>query len=275
MPLFGADIGVQLAASNTTYATDTVVLSGSAGGRKVNVSYNGSTILFSVADFAMSTWGNLAGLQSLTSTNLTASTRSLFVFPLQPGYGIFPADITASTARMLMSVSYGTTATNVAAWTMSMGIGIYVISGSGSAATLSLINSASWSFGSGGTAGSTLLSSSVSGIRWATIHSSQWSSAPYFYEGSVYFGAFFMSTAGPALGSWAIYGASQSTMNISGAIGAGSVSNTTVGLPYYAGVYASTTNAMPASINLNQLNRQAGMANFVPLIEFDMLNASH
>jgi hypothetical protein len=265
-------IGGIAANALTTYTSGTVVIS--ATGR-VQLSTNAQTISLGVPNLVMSTFGNLHGMPTLTSTNATASTRSLFVFPFHPYDGVFPADITASTMRILMSVSYTTTATNVAALTMSAGLAIYRISGSASASTLSLLNSASWSFGSANTMASTAVSNSISGIRWATIHSSQWSSSPIFTEGGVYVGAWFSSTGGPALGSWALYGASHSTMNIAGAIGAASVSNTTAGLPYWAGVYSATTAAFPASIHLNQLNRQVAMAAFVPLIEIDQNVSTH
>jgi hypothetical protein len=269
----GAGGGINLAANAlTTYTSGTVVISATGG---LQLSTNAQTISLGVPDIVMSTFGNLHGIPTLTSTNATASTRSLFVFPFHPYDAVFPADITASTARVLMSLSYTTTATNVAALTISFGLGIYRISGSASASTLSLLNSASWSWGTAGTLGSTLVSQTLSGIRWATIHSSQWSSSPVFTEGGVYVGAYFSSTAGPALGSWALYGASHSTMNISGAFGAASVTNTTAGLPNWAGVYSATTAAFPASIHLNQLNRQVGMAGFVPLIELDQNVATH
>jgi hypothetical protein len=255
----------------TTYTSGTVVISATGA---LQLSTNAQTISLGVPNFAMSTFGNLR-IPTLTSTNATASTRSLFVFPFHPYDAVFPADITASTMRILMSVSYTTTATNVAALTMSAGLAIYRISGSASASTLSLLNSASWSFGSANTMASTAVSNSISGIRWATIHSSQWSSSPVFTEGGQYIGAWFSSTGGPALGSWAIYGASHSTMNIAGAIGQASVSNTTAGLPHYGGVYSATTAAFPASIHLNQLNRQVAMAAFVPLIEIDQWESTH
>ena len=270
---------MQVIASGSAYSTGTVVISGSAAGN-VTVSYNASTILLSgpaaMANLVMSSFNNLHGAQTLTSTNATASTRSLFIFPLHPYDAVWPADITASTARILMSVSYTTTATNVAAMTLTAQLGIYKVSGSGSAATLSLINSVGLSFGSAGTRGSTWVSQSMSGIRWWSVNSSVWSSNPVFYEGSVYYGAFFSSSGGPSIVTWALYGASVlSTMNISGAMGEGSVSATSVGLPVWAGVYTNTTNALPTQILSADVNRQAAMANFVPLIEFDMLTRSH
>lgn len=228
---------------------------------------------------AISIFQNLLGGQTLVSTNLTASTRSLFVFPLTPGGGagnMMNADITASTARILMSHQISTTGANIAAWSLNMSLGIYQISGSGSAATLSLLNSASWSWGSGNTAASTDYSNSGSGIKWATIANSQWSTSATFTNGGQYFGALLMSSGGPSISAWGLYGASQlGTLNIAGAIGAASVSNTTAGIPYYAGVWSATTAALPASIAISHLNRQNAMANFVPLIEFDMLNATH
>lgn len=226
---------------------------------------------------AVSIFQNLLGGQTLTSTNLTASTRSLFVFPLVLGdMNMMPADITASTARILMSHSIVTTGANVAAWSLNMSLGIYQVSGSGSAATLSLMNSASWSWGSGNTIASTDYSNSGSGIRWATIANSQWSTSATFTNGGMYFGALLMSTGGPTVAAWGPYGASQAvTLNHAGAFGAASVSNTSAGFPYYAGVWSATTAALPASINVSHLNKQVGMANFVPVIEFDMLNATH
>lgn len=319
MPLYGPDIGIpSIAASNTTYSTDTVVLSGS---NNLTVSYNGSTILFSAGTlnagnpmqiiasgsaystgtvvisgsggltasysgstillagpgpWVQSTFNNLRGASVLTSTNATASTRSHFVFPLHPYDAVFPANITASTVRMLMSLSYATTGVNVAALTLSAALGIYKVSGLASQATLSLVNSASWSWGTNGAIASVDVSNSLSGVRWMTIHSTQWSSSPVFTEGGVYYGAFFSSTAGPTLGSWALFGASVlSTMNISGVMSSASVTNTSAGILVWGGIFSATSAALRASIGVSQLNRQNAMANFVPLIEFDYLTRSH
>jgi hypothetical protein len=53
------------------------------------------------------------------------------------------------------------------------------------------------------------------------------------------------------------------------------VTNTTVGIQPWGGIFSATSAALRASIGISQLNRQNAMANFVPLIEFDYLTESH
>jgi hypothetical protein len=226
------------------------------------------------AEITMSFWQNfpLNTGAAVQSTNLTASTRSLFVFPITPD-GVFPARITASTARLIVSIS-GSTASMSQQHSVGFSLGIYRISASNSQSTLSLVNSvgSSWT---NTTLATSAAANLYNGIRFISIHSSQWSAQPVFSQGIQYVGALVYSWSSISFNTLAIYGGSvMSAVNMSGFVNAASTTNTSRGLHPWVGIYTATTAGMPASIHLTQLSKTQGQANFVPHLEFDMLYSS-
>ena len=117
---------------------------------------------------------------------------------------------------------------------------------------------------------------SYGGIRWIEFASSQWSSQPVFSAGVRYFGAWLSSYSSISFNTMAIYGGSYlSTFNASGTFNAASATNTSNGFSPYAGIYTATTASFPASIHVNQLNKQTSNANLMPYIEMDGLFSVH
>jgi len=227
----------------------------------------------------MSYWDNgvfVAGVNGLASQNITAQTRSLFLFQLQPHGIAFPGHMTAQTARLLVSIS-AATGSVTGQHTFGISLGIYKVSGSNSAETLSLINSVGSTY-TRTTNASSAIANSYSGVRWVTFHSSQWSAAPAFQPGEMYLGAYMVSWSGMTLGHFAPYGATRVSAGgsvVSGTFGAASGTATSRGLDAYAGGYTATTGAFPASIHISQLNKASNSLLFVPFVVFDNLNSVH
>ena len=193
-------------------------------------------------------------------SNFTGSASSLFVAPLH-GYGeLFPYDMTANTCFFPDVSLSGSTATMSLAFTSKWVLGIYTLNGS----SLSLLNSASVSFGFGGAATNNS-TGFAGGYRYATIHSSLWSSSPVFYYGSRYWFAWFWSSAGGVDQTGAMAGAFMfSTGQRSGLLGVSNLTATSNGAAPFYGIYTAQTAAMPGSIGSNQLQKTASIAGFVP-----------
>jgi hypothetical protein len=245
----------------------------------VSISTNGSTISIGApAAISINYWNNIAPDTSAgaQTNNLTASSRSLFMFPLDPVNEVFPGNITASTARLLVSVGTpGSTSQVTGVHTFGISLGVYQISATNSQSTLSLLNSVGYTF-TNTTISSSAWANSYQGIRWLSFHSSAWSASPTFSAGGRYLGALLFSWSGITHSTLAPYGQFViQTFNASGDFGAASVTNTSRGFRAYAGIYTATTVAFPASVHVSQLNKQASNANWMPYIEFDALNSVH
>lgn len=171
--------------------------------------------------------------------------RTLRVVPLEQH---FPFDITAGTFMMDVSLSDGA-ATLTSAYSYTVSIGVYTSTG----ATLSLLNSASVSFGFVADANN---SDSIVGQRFLTVPAANWSSSPVFREGSQYFLGTLHSTSGRALASFTILGKIMWSSGVrSGSIGNGSVADTTKGFAPFYGVFTTTIGSMPASIANSDLGK--------------------
>jgi hypothetical protein len=234
-----------------------------------NVSFglNGSTITAS-ANRTGDWYDNIARAQPLGSasgemgsmSNFTGSVSSLFVEPLH-GYGeLFPYDMTANTCFFPDVSISGSTATMSIAFTSKWFLGIYTLNGS----SLSLLNSVSISFGFAGAATNNS-TGFAGGYRYATIHSSLWSSSPVFNYGSRYWLAWFWSSAGALNQTGAMAGAFMfSTGQRSGLLGVSNLTATSNGAAPFYGIYTAQTAALPVSIGSNQLQKTASIAGFVP-----------
>jgi hypothetical protein len=264
-----ASVATSLTAVNLSAGTTSNNLSAAVFSNSNNVSFglSASTITAS-ANLTVDYWDNLAdggpvatnagqGLGALGG--ITASISSLFVAPLA-GFGIpFPADITANTCFFPdLSVS-GSTATMSLAFTSVFQLGIYTLN----AKSLSLLNSASYSFGfaAAATNNSTAF---AGGFRYGTFGSTAWSSSPVFRYGSRYWMAWLWSSAGALNQTLSVAGNYLlSSGQRSGFVGVSSLTATSNGEAPFYGMYTAQTAAMPASIGSNQLQKTAGNAGFV------------
>ena len=260
----GSVASVNFSAGTASQNLSAVTLSNS-----YNVSFglNGSTITAS-ANRTGDWYDNIARAQPLGSasgemgsmSNFTGSVSSLFVAPLH-GYGeLFPYDMTANTCFFPDVSISGSTATMSLAFTSVWFLGIYTLN----ASSLSLLNSASISFGFAGAATNNS-TGFAGGYRYATIHSSLWSSSPVFKYGSRYWLAWFWSSAGALNQTDAMAGAFMfSTGQRSGLLGVSTLTATSNGAAPFYGIYTVQTAALPGSIGSNQLQKTASIAGFNP-----------
>lgn len=279
----------QLVAAGNTSGTLVTLSSGFlslAGGNNITLSQDGTNQVITISANipTMSYWNNIgvgSGNQ-LQPIALSASSRSLFVFPLDPLREIFPASMTVSTVRMLVSV-IGSTASISVAETFGISLGIYQLSATSGTgvSVLSLLNSVGSSL-TNTTLATLTASNAYDGIRWLTFHSSQWSVQPQFSLNGMYFGALLFSWSSISfasfnmLGGLNMSGGNNSSNNPIGTFGnTATQNNTSNGFYAYGGVYSVTTNGIPTSINISQLNKQASNANFIPYLEFDNLLSVH
>jgi hypothetical protein len=259
---------VNFSAGTTSSNLQSVVFSNS---NSVSFGLNGLTITGS-HNLTMDWFDNIflaepAGTNSAAMgvmSNLTASVSSLFVAPLHGQGLLMPFDITANTCFFPdLSVS-GSTATMSAAFTSAFFLGIYTLN----ASSLSLLNSASVSFGfaAAATNNSTAF---AGGFRYATFPSGNWSSSPVFKYGSRYWMAWFWSSAGVVNQTGSIAGRFHySTGQRSGWFGVSSLTASSNGAAPFYGIYTAQTAAFPSSIGSQQLQKTASIAGFVPHVIF-------
>jgi hypothetical protein len=221
----------------------------------------------------LSFWQNMEGESAAfprSTLNITNIERTFVIQPLELDFGPFKGNMTVSTMLMPVNLS-GSTATMSLAYSSSFSFGFYTLN----AGTLSLVNSASISIGSAGAA--TNNSTLYAGIRWLTVHSSLFSSSPVFSAGVHYWWGFAFRSSAAFNQTFSVFGQNLWASNtvFVGTIGAASVANnTTRGIGPFYGIYSATSNAVPASIGSNQLNKQVAAGVLVPHLVFNNVTAS-
>lgn len=190
------------------------------------------------------------------------SNGSFFVFPLDLGGDAMFGNLEANTVAV--AVSHNWTNTSVSqVFSSTMRIGLYTRSGS----TLNLINSATVSWGA--TAANTGNSASFQGVRYITIHSSQWSSKPYLLHGQRYFAAIqFLSnvttTSLNLMNAVSIQTSYSRTM-----YGAGAPNATHQPWGPFRGIFNATTTAVPTTIQAGQLTGSGAGGSVFPFLRVD------
>jgi hypothetical protein len=255
---------VNLSAGTTSNNLSAAIFSNS---NNVSFGLNGSTVTAS-ANLTNDWYDNIAVIQPNETgsgamgaiSNFTGSVSSLFVAPMH-GFGhLFPYDITANTCFFPDVSISGSTATMSIAFTSRWLLGIYTLN----ASTLSLLNSASVTFGFAGAATNNS-TGYAGGFRYGTFPSGNWSSSPVFRYGSRYWLAWLWSSSGALNQSGSMAGAFMfSTGQRSGLLGASNLTATSNGAAPFYGIYTAQTAALPSSIGSNQLQKTASVAGFVP-----------
>ena len=248
--------------------SDQIIFSNSNG---VSFGLNGSTITASVSQAALNLWDNMGILgvgvagSSGTINIATKGTvqNSVHIFPI----GVLPGTIAPSTVFLQMSHSAsGNSSTGPKVFTISLGL--YTRN----ASTLSLLNSASTAISLAANAAN---STGYSGIRWISIHSSQWSVAPTFSQDVEYYGAMVYSTGGnnslaQTAGFLGFY--PFMTAANSGVFGVSQTTASTQGFYPWLGIFSST-GVIPTNIQVSEITKQGASANFVPHIVLNNLNS--
>lgn len=240
MPLYGPDLGIVLAASNTTYVTDTVVLSGTNGDV---ASTSGSTIYMGPA--LKSGFNPYPDFEKVTG---------------QQGNGTLQFDAQALPAfqfdRVVFPIHNTNSSNSSGSHTLSFWIGLYTQNVS----TLSLLMSTSsqTSATHSGTAGSY---SRYSGQRLMTIPWTTTVSASQYWIAVIS-----RTTSGGANGSYSMQHVSNIASDYLGIFGTSN--NTTMQLTLGQGVYTATTSALPASVAFSQIRGSDSMARRAAFIMF-------
>ncbi|KAF0244419.1 MAG: hypothetical protein FD180_2540 [Planctomycetota bacterium] len=211
----------------------------------------------------LSVWANNFGSGSAVQGTANAS---LLVFPLSPPSGVFPGNMTANTMLIGMSGSLTASLSN-SSHTFTASVGLYTLANS---TQLSLLNSASATFGTGAPTASNY--ALYHGPRQISLHSSQWSAVPALSQ-THYWMAFWMRSSNLAV-PMSISGFRWMTSQFSGYIG---VVNTdsTASRPFPGmGVYsASFTTGLPGSIGFSQLQQVDVNAAVIPTIVIHNIGA--
>lgn len=199
--------------------------------------------------------------------------RTVWFAPLEPFNGKFDDVMTANTVAIDMSVS-GSTATMSQTFGSTVSIGIYTLISTAGTLSMSLVNSASASFGYA--AAATNNSTGFVAQRYLTIHSSQWSVQPAFDDGGRYILGMVWNSSGQTNQTNSILGGyMNSTAARSGYMGTNIAAATWQGAGQFLGHYSATSTALPTNVNYTQVNKQVASANFVPhLIFFNFTNVT-
>lgn len=236
-----------------------ITLSGSVNGVSQTISISG------LSDSQMSYWDNaVQGQANSTWVGKVAQQNTLWVVPFNPQNRRWEANMTVSTFNLLISASGATSAIS-AAHTSNFSIGIYrLING----LSVSLIDSVVSQITMGVNAAN---NTAWNGIRFLTVHSSQWSSQPVLLQNETYYLGLLVSSAGTSNGTLSFLGQyAWATNPHSGTIGrSNSGLGTSQGFYPILGHYSVTTGAFPSTIHQSELNKQTASANFIPFLLFN------
>lgn len=174
------------------------------------------------------------------------SNATFVVAPLDADGDAIAGNLEANTWAIAVSYNWSNTSVSQA-FSSTYRIGLYTRSGS----TLNLINSASGTFGA--TAAATGNSGSFHGVRYITIHSSQWSSKPYLLENQRYFlAAQLRSHVTTTAMSW-MNAATAATAFSRTMYGVGAPNASHMPHAPFRGIFNATTSAVPATIQASQM----------------------
>jgi hypothetical protein len=272
-PLFDRPPIDAISVSNSLFSSGTFRITGGPG---VTVGSDASGASISAKTAAEGSFfenavqmGSVQQGLAVASVDTNLAGGRLLVQPITPAAELFPFNISAT--RMLLNFSGGATTSSSnlsAAFSSTFFVGFYTRVNS---TQLSLVNSVSKSTAAGA---STANYSRFVGPRWLTFHSSAFSSAPTFLEGSRYWFAQLIRTSG------AIYTSNsflqqfgqyhQLSVQRSGSLGEAVGSATSLGWYPFMGLHSLTTHtALPVTLAHSQINKASSLANFIPHLALD------
>lgn len=225
---------------------------------------NGGTITIEGPNNAIHLWNRGRQKQENTAGgSLIPAYNRLHISPLNTDGLPFGHHMTVDTFMQPVTMSDGT-ATMSAALTHSWYGALYTLNGS----TLSIQNSFSASVGFAGAA--TNNSTAFAGVRFLTVHSSNWSAQPSLHPQSTYWFGMMIRSSGSSLSraGWIVNYGAESTTRHSGYIGVSQLTdNTQAGFMPFWGLYNTTTTAMPAAIQNSDINKWGTLGvYYAPLI---------
>lgn len=205
-------------------------------------------------------FNNMGAAGSVSKQSQATLNGSIVIVPLAPINDIFPGDITVAT--MGVNLRGGTTQ-SATAGTHRFFFGIYTRNVS----TLSLLNSCSTSVTWPANATATQL---LTGDRWLTIHSTNWSSSPVFTGGGRYWLAYMCSSSSQTQGfAWM----GQSFLATTGRHGSFGVATTQSnssfhGYPFMGRYTVANQSQFPAALSRSAISHGVAGNNFIPQIYF-------
>lgn len=241
---------------NSTASGTNVILSG--GSNITLAGSTGSIAIIGPSPPTLSFFDN-QGLDATAFSNY--GDMSLRVFPLTPVNEIMPGNMSVNTIMLNVSQSVSTAAT----WTNRVSIGFYT---SVNSTQLTRVCSGSTSWGTA--AGAAGINNTFGGIRWLSIHSSNFDVQPVFSEGVRYWAAIWHRTSNNA-GSMTISfmgGQSMGQSGVrSGVMGVASQTDTTLGAVRFNGVFGTTfSSAMPVTLNGSDINHSVAAVQHLPQV---------
>jgi hypothetical protein len=205
---------------------------------------------------------NFANISSSQVVALAGRSNSMMLFPL--GFAPFPGNMTVSNLDLVLSANVGTTSNSSHGITIRGGV--YTLANS---TQLSLVNSFSFS-SSRQSSATSALATSLNGIRWMVLSSSNWSSSPVFSLGANYWmlcGFRFGGNGSGIFAQWA--GCSGNNMNVganfAGTFGvAGTAAISSRWAPFVGSI---NTTAPPTTIGTAALLCDAAMSVWHPFVQ--------
>lgn len=250
--------GITLVAGAGTASSGTATFN---NGNAVSFGMSGNSVITASVGTvgpAIKYYINLQGV-TLTYLSVASSIGYLSLAPLNP-YDPFEGDLTAQTLDVQYSFNLSG---NTSSWVYSLSAGLYTMVNT---TQLTLVNTASMTFGTPAATNATYQSSYLNGVREMQFLSSMWSSVPVLSFGQQYWLGFLLSTAGAALGI-TTFGISMQSSVFSGSMGVGNTESTASRMIPFLGVSTTTTNAFPASIGTGDIGYTNSIANFVPVVQ--------
>lgn len=261
---------------DTGLVSDRLVL---VGGNNVTLSQsiigNSATITISDPIPVLSMWRNALSEAGGLAFNPPANTFVLI--PLDPkNDNIFPGNMTVSTLYMNQLGMGGTATGTFNSFTSTFRLGIYTRNGS----SLSLLNSASSTFGNSDTTATTisaLYNAGVAGGRYLTFDASLFSASLTFSQTEYYLGYLFHTSGFGAGFQWTDGFKFLSSGIRSGTFG-NSITSGNTSMGWYPFIGESTgslasTDPLPNSIQLSELNKNTIVAAYFPGIIFNNVSS--
>lgn len=236
-----------------------ITCSGSVNGVSQTISISG------LSEAQLSYWDNMVpGQASGGFSSKAFQHNTLWIAPFKVVDRRWEANMTISTFNVLLSVN-GSSATQSAAHTSNFSFGIYRLINN---LSISLVDSVSTQIALAANASN---STAWQGIRWVTVHSSQWSSQPVLSAGETYYIGIIASSAGASNQTCNFMGQYAWATNVhSGTLGRSqSGLGTSQGFYPIIGHYSVTTGSFPDTIHQSQINKQVVSGNFIPFLLFN------
>jgi hypothetical protein len=243
-----------------TAGAGSIVLSNS-NNISFGIAANAVTASVGTAGKTISYYANLFGFMWPSMCPPLYNNSSMSFFCLEPNG--FPGQMTVSTLNLRV---YGFNGGGMLdAFTVTCMLGLYTLANS---TQLTLINSASLSWGTNASAPLSVMTNLFYQNRLIGFSTSNWSSLPVLnYGGHYWFGLLALLAGGATstlAGNWRLFGVTSVTTIHSGVMGVSNTNSTLYRAQAFLGGYRSTTNACPTAVAATDILQSD---NYVPHVQ--------